>query len=296
MSAVLPLQRFTIGAGGPVRRYRLARPTRPCAWPPREDVARRRCGPLAWPRPAATRWSRAGRRGLPPPTRLLSLWASVSAAASVRGCRCASASGPRPPFRGTAGLPHTVGPADRTRVLTRRRSRRSRARQPARAGHDGRDVWRAADRSGRAPLLRFRSPSAYSGHAALSGAASPWTFPLRRYDPLAASEPSPARPASGSPSLRSFARRRDARDRRYTRPAHRHGAPAARVMHRRRLPVGVPLPVADRGLVGFPSTAELLVCLLCHRARSDAFAGDDGCGVRRRRASLPWCRPRPCPT
>jgi hypothetical protein len=274
------------------------------AWPVRHARALGRRA-RTWPGDVAARWlGRARRRPVGRARAVAGCrrrrascpCASVSAAASVRGCRCASASGPRPPFRGTAGLPHTVGPADRTRVLTRRRPRRSRARQPARAGHDGRDVRRAADRSGRAPLLRFRSPSAYSGHAALSGAASPWTFPLRRYDPLAASKPSPARPASGSPSLRSFARRRDARDRRYTRPAHRHGAPAARVMHRRRLPVGVPLPVADRGLVGFPSTAELLVCLLCHRARSDAFAGDDGCGMRCWRAPLPWCRPRPCPT
>jgi hypothetical protein len=89
--------------------------------------------------------------------------------------------GPRPPAgylnpSGTRGHPRAAGPEGCTRTVATA-------------------IDATAHRPDRAPLMRFRSPTAFTGRAALSGAAGIRTIPLRRFrsvpPPNPASRPAP---------------------------------------------------------------------------------------------------------
>jgi hypothetical protein len=192
-STVLPLQRFPFVArwGRVVTGPAAATPTRRR----RQDVTRARAvaASLAWP-PPAVRPAAAARverpaavvgldeAGLPPraAARPLPLLPSGPGAASCYGLASRDACDPRPPAGGS------VPPAPQA-------SRAPPARPDLPARRRTRWMGATAHRPGRAPLMRFSSPTAFAGRAALPGAAGIRAIPLRRSRPAPPSDPTLAR-------------------------------------------------------------------------------------------------------
>ena len=140
--------------------------------------------------------------------------------------------------------------------------------------------------------MRFSlSPSTHAGHAALPGAAVPRTIPLRRSATRFRSLgllPSPAHLSRRSHCALAVSRLTVGDD--YGSavahaPVTRHVRLPRRVMHRRRLPAGVPLPArAGVAWSGIPRTCRAVG--FCAAVRSErvawaaAITGRRGCGIR----------------